>query len=198
MEEGYNWRTDLVYKEWEKRTLFDSSYNFDETLAISGVDKWKWPNTDWREQAKTTWLKYIRRWNRDADVVAFRSGADDKTKGFAAICLLYAALPYQLLYDGVSDTCPDVSIIVAQMANRAYFYEEKHGGFVDCFELSEDLTGGPKYPPTYNQWIDYLYKSSAWWLSFLIYERTHRPDKESVVPIELCAPVKWNKDKLKK
>jgi hypothetical protein len=198
MEESYNWRTDSVYKDWEKRVLFDASYTFDETVEICGVGKWKWQKPEWREQAKAVWLKYVARWNRDADHATFRSTAVDKTVGFAAICLLYAALPYKLLHDGVSDECSDVSVFVAQMANRMFFYEQgQHDGdFVDCFVLSEDLTGGPMFPPAYRQWITNLYQSASWWLSFLVFERTMRADNESMVPIELRAPVKWNKERL--
>jgi len=194
--EGYDWQTDPVYQAWEKRVLFDASYTFEETVHLCAIDKWKWQKPEWRERAKATWLTYVARWNRNTDHAKFRSASAEKTVGFAAICLLYAALPYELLYDGVSEECADVSAFVARMANRMVFYERGQHDVIDCFTLSEDLTGGPIYPPAYERWITDLYEQASWWLSFMLFERTMRADKETVVPVEFRAPVKWNKEKL--
>lgn len=192
--EEYDWRTDPVYAEWQAK-LYKERMSFDATVKRCGVDTWNWKDEAWRETARKQWESFAVRWNEQKGVEAYEEG-EVTTLGFAAITLCYAVLPFEMLRGDEDQECKDVSVMIAQMANRAHFFEfgMHQGDLLDCFELDEDLTGGSPFPPVWLQWISELYNSASWWLSFLVFEREKRADKPSMLERldkDLSLPAKW-------
>lgn len=190
--DNYNWRTDEVYMKWQKENLYDRFFSFDEVVEFVGVDKWPWlEGNRWKDDfAKAEWARLVNRWNQHNKITRTKD-SEPKTKGFAAITLLYVALPYNLLNKSIDV----ISDFQAKMIVRCVFYESNMCYILDCFETDEDLTGGPVFPPAYEQWINQLYNEASWWLSFFIYDKLFRSDKPQIKPqIIPFHPAKWKKE----
>lgn len=168
----YDWRTDKQFLKWNSKLCHDK-FTFENAIEFIGIDKWEFETEDWKKIAKDIFTPLAERWNSSTG----REEKDGEILAFAAITLCYVSIPYHLLKKA------DISELMAQMIIRVVFYEYNMCTDIERtipmpeetlhIEVEENLRGGPMHPGAYTEWINDLYNSASWWLSFLIYNKAH-------------------------
>lgn len=171
------WKKDPLFQEFNEQMYTEKFLSFSNVFEFSTASEWPWSDKDWIPNVSKHWNNLCNRWKSHTK--------STKLPGFAAITLLFAVLPYDKLGQKLGTVLTEFE---SNHINAAYFYEigQYHNGKENLqIQNLEDLTGGPLYPPAYEQWINQKYNMASWWLTYMVYER-----KNNLSPVIDSAPAK--------
>lgn len=154
------WRKDPEFKELNNYMVTDT-FNFEQMLQLSTFEKLEFvEDVDWHGELKYKWQELVDKWNGVRNI----KGKD--CVGFTALAFLIVVTPFKLLKNPGVFSQHEVEIF-----NRVYFYHTKRylpfKGLYDLFD------SGPLLPIEYREWLDDLYNSAAWWLTYILYEKVY-------------------------
>lgn len=191
-----HWKFDHKFTEFNKR-LYEA-YTFEDLIKLTQIEKWLPTVVSFLPDMKSKWLKHIKKWNDNEikerqklgkpvpntqtgenERIKSNNSIDgltaDKTIAYSGISFLFIVIPYHSIKSSFNE-------IEARYINRLCYFNKVSVPF----EADEDISVYLRNYETY----DRVYGSSAWWLTYIVYERinglSHLIDGE---PCQLASSV---------